>query len=322
MLAGDRRALARLFTILERGGTEASTLMSALRRPAGKAYCVGVTGPPGAGKSTIVDWLVRAWREDGASVGVLAVDPTSPLTGGAVLGDRIRMQRHYLDDGVFIRSLATRGAYGGLSKVARASVRLLDAFGKDVVVVETVGVGQTELDIMGVADTVVVALVPESGDPIQAMKAGLTEIADLFVVNKADRQGADRLATALKAMLRLGDREAWWRPPVLLTRADKGEGVQELYEVIADHRRAMEDGQRLHERRRLRQRQEFTQMLGEALEAALAGLVSGDGPVGSIMKRVEDGELDPESAAAEVLGDGRLSDQLAAAMRRQTAGAR
>ena len=315
MAAGDRRALARLFTILERGGDRASAVMRCIYPRGGNAYCVGVTGPPGAGKSTVVDGLVRVWRDEGASVGVLAVDPSSPFTGGAVLGDRIRMQRHYLDDGVFIRSLATRGVHGGLSRVARASVQLLGASGKDVVVVETVGVGQTELDIMRVADTVVVVLVPEAGDAIQAMKAGLTEISDVFVVNKADREGAHRLVAALRTMLRLGEADPEWRPPVLLTRADKGEGIEELRQQIAGHRRAMEESRRLEERRRLRKQQEFMQILSETLEAGVESLLSSDTPLKSMAERVEMGEIDPYSAAAAALSDGKLLDQLAAALR-------
>ena len=313
MLKGDRRALAQLCTLMERDAEELPVIMRAIYPHAGAAYCIGVTGPPGAGKSTVVDGLVQILRSQESSVGVLAVDPTSPFTGGAVLGDRIRMQRHYLDDGVFIRSLATRGVHGGLSRVARASVVLLDAFGKDVIIVETVGVGQTESDIMGVADTVVVVLAPEAGDAVQVMKAGLMEIADVFVVNKADRPGAKRLAAAIKATLRLDSSKTWWRPPVLSAKAHKGEGIQDLHDTIAEHRRAMEEGSHLEQRRRRRQRQEFAQSLTEALDANITRLIAQDGTLSELAERVEKGELDPYSAAAQALDDGRLFSHLARA---------
>ena len=200
---------------------------------------MGITGPPGAGKSTLVDGLVRTSRDEGLSVGVLAVDPTSPFSGGAVLGDRIRMQQHFLDRGVFIRSLATKGAHGGLSRVVWAAQRLLDACGRDVVYVETVGVGQTELEVMRVADTVVVTLVPEAGDAVQAMKAGLMEIADVFVVNKADRSGADRMVSTLRSMLEIGERRPDWTPPVIASQAHRRLGIEELHAAIARHARAL-----------------------------------------------------------------------------------
>ncbi|MBZ0253725.1 MAG: methylmalonyl Co-A mutase-associated GTPase MeaB, partial [Candidatus Methylomirabilis sp.] len=190
MLGGDRRALARLITLVESRSPDVASIMAEAHRRPGHAAVLGVTGPPGAGKSTLTDKLIRRLRERGKTVGVVAIDPSSPFTEGAVLGDRIRMQDHALDPGVFIRSLATRGVHGGLSKATREVVRLFSTFGMDYVVVETVGVGQTELDVMGVADTVVIVVVPESGDSIQAMKAGLMEIGDVFVVNKADRAGA------------------------------------------------------------------------------------------------------------------------------------
>ena len=310
MLKGDRRALAQLFTLMERDAEGLPAIMKTVYPHAGRAYCIGVTGPPGSGKSTIVDGLVQIVRAQGRAVGVLAVDPTSPFSGGAVLGDRIRMQRHYLDQEVFIRSLATRGVHGGLSIVARASVKLLDAFGKDVIIVETVGVGQTELDIMRVADTVAVVLAPETGDAVQAMKAGLMEIADIFVVNKADRPGANRLVAAIKASLRLGDSETWWGPPVLSTQAHKGEGIQDLHDTIAEHRKALEESSHLARRRRQRQRQEFDQSLTEALEANIARFMSQDGTLKELAERVEKGEIDPYSAVALVLDDDRLLSQL------------
>lgn len=297
-LEGDRRALARLITLLEQDSGKLSAIMRAIYPHTKGAYCIGVTGAPGAGKSTIVDVLVRILRDQGSAVGILAVDPTSPFSGGAVLGDRIRMQRHYLDQGVFIRSLATRGVHGGLSRVAGASVKLLDAFGEEMVIVETVGVGQTELDIMKVADMVVVVLVPEAGDAVQAMKAGLMEIGDIFVVNKADREGAGRLAAAVKAAVGLDGGESWWSAPVLLTQAHKGEGIQGLYEAILEHRRTMESTSRLEQRRRQRNRQEFTAVLKEAVESEVARLVSRDGALSQLASQVEKGEIDPYTAAA------------------------
>ena len=252
LLAGDRRALARLLTLVERDPGSLPAIVGAVHPHTGRAYTVGFTGPPGAGKSTLVDGFVRVLRGEGKSVGVLAVDPSSPFTGGAVLGDRIRMQTHYLDDAVFIRSLATRGAHGGLSAAAGASVRLMDAFGFDYVLIETVGVGQTEIDIVGVADTVVVVMVPESGDAVQSIKAGLMEIGDVFVVNKSDRQGAQRLAATVRAALQLGPVEEWWGFPVLLTRADEGQGVEELRRTVMEHRGALVETSRFEAGRRER----------------------------------------------------------------------
>ena len=301
MLEGDRRALARLFTVLEQDADAAPALMRAVHSCIGGAYCIGVTGSPGAGKSTIVDGIVRIAREDGACVGVLAVDPTSPFTGGAVLGDRIRMQRHALDEGVFIRSLGTRGRQGGLSRTVGAAVKLLDASGRDLVIVETVGVGQTELDIMGVADSVLVVLTPESGDAVQAMKAGLTEIADLFVVNKSDREGAGRLAATMMSALEMAAPEEKPRPVVLKTQADRGEGLSALYDAVMEHRRAIEASSVLDRRRRARRRRELTETLTDSVRQAVARLLSESEEVKELEARVEAGEIDPYSAAARIL---------------------
>ncbi len=301
MLDGDRRALARLFTVLEQDADAVPALMSAVHSRTGMAYCVGVTGPPGAGKSTIVDGIVRIARGGGASVGVLAVDPTSPFTGGAVLGDRIRMQRHALDEGVFIRSLGTRGRRGGLSRSVGAAVKLLDASGRDLVIVETVGVGQTELDIMGVADSVIVVLTPESGDAVQAMKAGLTEIADLFVINKSDREGADRLAATMRSALEMAGSGAARRPAVLKTRADKGEGFLALYDAVMEHRRAIEASSVLDQRRRERRRRELAETLADSVRQAVTSLLSESAELKELEARVESGEIDPYSAAAHIL---------------------
>lgn len=229
----DKRALARLMTLIENRHEDLLEVMSEVSKKAGQAQVIGVTGPPGAGKSTLVDKLVRDFRKTQKTVGVLAIDPSSPFSGGAVLGDRIRMQDHSADADVFIRSLGSRGAHGGLSRATQDFVCLLDAFGFDIVLVETVGVGQTELDIMAVANTTLVVLVPESGDTIQTMKAGLMEIADIFVVNKSDREGADKIFHELFALSHMYSTD--WEVPVLKTVAVKGEGVAEILNQIAAH---------------------------------------------------------------------------------------
>ncbi len=312
MLDGDRRALARLFTLLEQSAESRSEIVKAIHPRLSGAYVIGVTGPPGAGKSTIADGLVRIFRESDAKVGVLAVDPSSPFSGGAILGDRVRMRRHYLDRGVFIRSLATRGEQGGLSRVVPAAIRLLDAFGMDVVIVETVGVGQTELEVASTADTVVVTLVPEAGDGVQAMKAGLMEIGDIFVVNKADRPGADRAASDIRTALALGTPGANWNAPIVMTQAHRGEGVQELHDKVQEHRATLErtSGERstgLDSRRRHRLQREFAAALREVVNAEIDEMISSDGVLSELAARVQAGELDPYAAAAEAVRSRNLS---------------
>lgn len=305
-LEGDRRALARLLTLVERGSEDLSDIVGAVHAHTGRTYTIGVTGPPGAGKSTLVDGSVDVLRGHGKTVGVLAVDPSSPFTGGAVLGDRIRMQRHYLDDSVFIRSIATRGSHGGLSDVAGASARLLDAFGFDYVLVETVGVGQTELDIVKIADTVVVVTVPEAGDTVQTIKAGLMEIGDIFVVNKSDRDGAKRLAATIRAALRLGHGDDWWNIPVLLTQADEGLGLDALYASVLAHREALESTANLQARRRRRQLDEFNALVTDAVRVKVNGLIEQDAELAAISDRVGRGELDPYTAAGKATKETRL----------------
>ncbi len=309
MMQGDRRALARLMTLVENGHPQTSLILSRIHPRCGNAYVVGFTGPPGAGKSTLVDRVTGLLRQDGKSVGIVAIDPSSPFSGGAVLGDRIRMQSHYLDDSVFIRSMSTRGSHGGLSRTTRQIIQLLDAFGKEFILVETVGVGQTELDVMRVADTTVVVLVPEAGDTIQTMKAGLLEIADIFVVNKADREGAGRLKSELEAMLQIRP-EGEWTVPVLLTQAANGSGVEELLQFIYKHRIFREhSGLRAQENTAARQ-EEFLQALQEEL-ARRVQRAADAGRLASVFDRLRRGETDPYRAALEVV---EQPDQLLAVL--------
>ena len=303
---GNRRALARLITALEGGGPEALALLEALHPHAGNGYVIGVTGPPGSGKSTLVGRLIALYRAQGREVGVLAVDPTSPYTGGAVLGDRIRMQAHALDRGVFLRSLATRGASGGLPRVIGSAARALDAAGLSPVLIETAGVGQTELAVMDAADTIVVVLVPESGDAVQMLKAGLLEIADVFVVNKADREGAEALAADLEGVLGLVETDADWRPPILLTEALHNRGIDRVQKAVEEHRRVQERSSRLAERRRSRRRREFLDAVQDGLLALLESQCGREEVLSEALGSVERGETDPLVAAAALLRDGSL----------------
>lgn len=241
LLQGDRRALARILSLVEEQDDQAFLILERLFGQTGNNQSVGITGPAGAGKSTLIDQLIKDQRENNQKVSVLAVDPSSPFSGGAVLGDRIRMQRHCSDEGVFIRSVGSRGKSGGVSFATRALLQVLDAFGSDITIVETVGAGQSEVDIMNLVDTTVVVLTPESGDSIQALKAGMLEIADIFVINKKDRDGADRIAHDIEMMLSLVPQDSPWNKPILLTSAQSGEGVAELSQAIEDHRNYLKD---------------------------------------------------------------------------------
>ena len=315
VLAGDRLALARLMTLVENRAPELPGVMSRLYAQTGRAHVVGVTGPPGAGKSTLVDALIGRLRAAGRRVGVVAVDPSSPFSGGAVLGDRIRMQAHFLDPGVFIRSLATRGSHGGLPRAARDVVRLLDAFGMDVVLVETVGVGQTELDVMRLADSIVVVLVPEAGDTVQVMKAGLLEIADVFVVNKADRDGALRMVSELEQMLHLRPPSPW-AIPVLPTTASVGTGVDAVLEALERHRTFASSDAERGSRAAARRTGELIDILDEEMHRRLeAGLIADPNGLGSVVESVRSGRVDPYSAAMRILED---DDALAALVRERS----
>lgn len=306
MLAGDRQALAKLFSCLENDFSNIPLLMKKLHPYIGRAYCIGVTGPPGAGKSTLVDGLVQLIRGEGLTVGVLAVDPTSQFSGGAILGDRIRMKSHYLDEGVFIRSLASRGAHGGLSMVTRGAVKLMDAFGVDLVLVESVGVGQTELDVVHIADTLLVVLVPEMGDAVQALKAGVLEVGDVFAVNKADREGSRQVASIIKVELRESILDRLWSPPVLLTRADKGEGLGEVHKAINKHREDSKSNSDTARRRCERREWEFAKVVSEVLEAKIVDQGMQSHELSGLLEQVKSGNLDPYTAAEQALSIGKF----------------
>jgi LAO/AO transport system kinase len=305
ILKGENASLSRVISLVENESNEVPEIMKLITPHLGKAHCIGVTGPPGVGKSTLVDKLTVLMRKQGSKIGIIAVDPSSPFTGGAVLGDRIRMQQHYLDDGVFIRSMATRGSMGGVPQATSSVIKLLDAAGKDVILIETVGVGQSEVDIMEKTDTVLVILCPESGDAIQTMKAGLFEIADIFVVNKSDHPGADNFVRDIQAMLQLRE-TSWWNIPVVATEAVNDIGIEELYRQIQLHRQALCEDGRLSERRQLQRKQDFIKTLEQKLTRKLLMLIEQDGQLSIYVEKVEKGEIDPYSAADEILKSGRL----------------
>ncbi len=300
--AGDRRSVARLLSMVERGGDPAREVGSLAHARSGGGYTVGITGAPGAGKSTLTGALLAVIRAGGEIVSVLAIDPSSPFTGGAILGDRIRMQEHSLDDGVFIRSMATRGHLGGLALATPQAVRVLDAAGFPWVLVETVGVGQVEVEIVGAADTTVVVVNPGWGDAVQANKAGLMEIADVFVINKADRPGAAETRRDLDAMLDLTVTEGW-RPPIIEAVATEGTGIEELWATIRAHKDHLESTGELGRRRGERAREELTHIVAERLLARARQASSGD-RFEELLRAVETRGVDPWSAADELLGSG------------------
>jgi GTPase len=297
--AGDRRTIARLISLVEDGSDELPDVIRAVSSLHGGAYTIGVTGPPGAGKSTLVSALLKVLRGHDKTVSVLAIDPTSPFSGGALLGDRLRMQEHATDPGVFIRSMATRGQLGGLAWAAPHALRILDAIGTDVLIVETVGVGQAEVDVAREADTTVVVLAPGFGDAVQANKAGLLEIADVYVVNKADREGANSTARDITQMLHLGAARDW-DPPVVLTEAQDGKGVEELWDAVERHRQQISASGELRRRRVARNRHEIVEIALGRIRKAIVEV--GDSELlDSLAVQVTEHGLDPYTAADKLL---------------------
>ena len=300
LIAGDKRALARAITLIENDDPEGWDLVREVFPRTGRARIVGLTGPPGVGKSTLIGALTAEMRKADRQVAVLSIDPSSPFTRGALLGDRIRLSDHFLDQGVFIRSMASRGALGGLSEATLQAALLMDASGKDDVFIETVGVGQAEIDIVDHGDTIVLVLMPGSGDSIQALKAGVMEIPDIIVVNKSDHPMTDTMIREIRGVLSLGPSTSW-RVPIVKTEAAKGEGVAELAERISEHREHIEAEGTLDERRARNLRNEVLELAAARMRRRLEAAVADDESVRELLDRVVKRDLDPASAAQELL---------------------
>jgi GTPase len=297
---GDRRALARAITLVENGDPLAYALIRELYPETGRAYAIGVTGPPGVGKSSLISALVRLVREEGTSVGVVSVDPSSPFTKGALLGDRIRLTDHFLDPDVFIRSMGTRGHQGGLAETTLQAALVLDAAGKDLLFLETVGAGQSEVEVITIADTVLLVLMPGSGDSIQALKAGIMEIPDVIAVNKRDHPAAKTMLNEVRSILAL-DTEREWKPPIVLTEAVSGEGVPELWDKILEHRRHLEESGALAERRAANLAGEVFAVASARAKSRLEAAVAEDEELRRLLGEVQRRELDPLTAVREIM---------------------
>ncbi len=298
--AGDRRALARAITLVENADPMAYELVRALYPDTGRGYAIGVTGPPGVGKSTLISALVRHVRAQGRTVGVLSVDPSSPFTHGALLGDRIRLADHFLDPDVFIRSMGTRGHLGGLAEAALQALLILDASGKELLFLETVGAGQSEVEVITVADTVLLVLMPGSGDSVQALKAGIMEIPDVIAINKLDHPAAKTMLNEVRSILAL-DHDREWRPPIVLTEAMRGENVDVLWEKITDHRAFLESGGRLEERRRRNLATEVFAVASNRAKSHLERSVAEDAELRRLLDEVQSRQLDPLTAVREIM---------------------
>jgi LAO/AO transport system kinase len=300
---GNPRALARAITMVENRVPESTELLKALFPFSGNAGLIGLTGAPGAGKSTLVDQIAREYRKRGKTIGIVAVDPTSPFTGGAILGDRIRMNSHYADAGIYIRSMATRGSLGGLSSATADVATVLDASGRDLVMIETVGVGQDEVDIVRLADVTIVILVPGMGDDVQTIKAGIMEIADIFVINKSDRDGAERVEREIRAMQSLATRHDDWVPPIVKTVASEGAGVADAVEVIEKYREYLRGSDIGRERRQHNWRIRLTEMLRDALFERVVMDYLGNGEADRYAAEVAEHKRDPYSLVEEIVGE-------------------
>jgi LAO/AO transport system kinase len=300
LLEGNRRALARIISIVENDDEQKYAFLQSLYPYTGRAYVIGITGAPGSGKSSLADRLLKELRAQAYTAAVIAVDPTSPFTGGAILGDRIRMQDHALDPGVYIRSMGARGNLGGLSRATREAVQVLDAFGKDYILVETVGVGQSEVDIVKMADTTVVVLTPAGGDSVQTIKAGIMEIADIFVVNKADLPGAGRAASDINQMLELKER-CGWRPPVLPTDSVRDEGISILWQRILDHRQYLEQSGRLNQARKEQVKRELTEQVEHLVKNKVWEQIRLKAPLEQLIEEIVKRRRDPYSVARDLL---------------------
>src|SRR5438874_5972517 len=298
--AGDTRALARAISLVENGDPLAYDLVHDIYPETGRAYAVGITGPPGVGKSSLISTLIGHIREQDRTVGVISVDPSSPFTQGALLGDRIRLSDHFLDPGVFIRSMGTRGHLGGLAETTLQALLVLDAAGKELVFVETVGAGQSEVEVIGIADTVVLVLMPGSGDSVQALKAGIMEIPDVIAINKMDHPAAKTMLNEVRSILSL-DRERAWRPPIVLTEAMRGENVAELWSRIEEHRAFLDEGGRLEEQRRRNLANEVFAVASARAKTHLEHAVADDPELRRLLEEVQQRQLDPLSAVREIM---------------------